>query len=260
MPDTGTVNAKYCKHMIKLSEISTLPPEHISKKDLEKETDKLTERLGELQELLFAEQKHSVLVIFQGMDASGKDGAVRNVFKDCSYNGINVYSFKKPTDEEFAHDFLWRVHQRAPAKGMIQIFNRSHYEDVLIQRVHKWISEERVDLRIDAINAFEKLLGFDNNTVIFKFYLHLSYDQQKIELQQRIDEREKNWKHNPNDWKEREHWDEYMRCYEDVINRCNAVPWTIVPVDKRWYRNYIVSKTIVEKLESLNMEFPKLEE
>lgn len=246
--------------MIKLSEISTLPPEHINKKDLEKETDKLTERLGELQELLFAEQKHSVLVIFQGMDASGKDGAVRNVFKDCSYNGINVYSFKKPTDEEFAHDFLWRVHQRAPAKGMIQIFNRSHYEDVLIQRVHKWISEERVNLRIDAINAFEKLLGFDNNTVIFKFYLHLSYDQQKIELQQRIDEREKNWKHNPNDWKEREHWDEYMRCYEDVINRCNAVPWTIVPVDKRWYRNYIVSKTIVEKLESLKMEFPTLEE
>jgi PPK2 family polyphosphate:nucleotide phosphotransferase len=246
--------------MIKLSNISTLPPEELSKKDLAETTDQLTERLGELQELLFAEQKHAVLVIFQGMDASGKDGAVRNVFKDCSYNGINVYSFKKPTDEEFAHDFLWRVHKRAPAKGMIQIFNRSHYEDVLIQRVHNWISEERVDQRIEAINAFEKLLTFDNNTLIFKFYLHLSYDQQAIELQERIDEREKNWKHNPNDWKEREHWDEYMRCYEDVINRCNAIPWTIVPVDKRWYRNYIVAKTIVEKLESLNMEYPKLEE
>ncbi|PHN05828.1 PPK2 family polyphosphate kinase [Flavilitoribacter nigricans] len=246
--------------MIKLSEISTLPPESITRKELEKETDRLVERLGELQELLYAEQKHAVLVIFQGMDASGKDGAVRNVFKDCSFNGINVYSFKKPTEEEFAHDFLWRVHKRAPAKGMIQIFNRSHYEDVLIQRVHNWITEERVDKRIAAINAFEDLLEFDNNTHIFKFYLHLSYDQQKIELQERIDEREKNWKHNANDWKEREHWDEYMRCYEDVINRCDVVPWTIVPVDKRWYRNYIVTKTIVEKLESLNMEFPKLEE
>lgn len=246
--------------MIKLSEISTLPPEDLSKKDLAKETDKLTERLGELQELLYAEQNHSVLVIFQGMDASGKDGAVRNVFKDCSYNGIHVYSFKKPTDEEFAHDFLWRVHKRTPAKGMIQIFNRSHYEDVLIQRVHKWIDEERVEQRIEAINAFEKLLEFDNNTIIFKFYLHISYEQQAIELQQRIDEREKNWKHNPNDWKEREHWDEYMRCYEDVINRCNVVPWTIVPVDKRWYRNYIVAKTIVKKLESLKMEYPPLEE
>ena len=174
--------------------------------------------------------------------------------------GCQVFGFKQPSSQELAHDFLWRVHKRAPAKGMIQIFNRSHYEDVLIQRVHQWISEERVDQRIEAINAFEKLLTFDNNTVIFKFYLHLSYDQQAIELQERIDEREKNWKHNPNDWKEREHWDEYMRCYEDVINRCNAVPWTIVPVDKRWYRNYIVAKTIVEKLESLNMEYPELEE
>ena len=246
--------------MIKLSEIATVPPENIKKKDLEKETDRLVDRLGELQELLYAEQKHAVLVIFQGMDASGKDGAVRNVFKECSFNGINVYSFKKPTEEEFAHDFLWRVHKRAPAKGMIQVFNRSHYEDVLIQRVHKWISEEKVDKRISAINAFEDLLQFDNNTIIFKFYLHLSYEQQAIELQQRIDEREKNWKHNANDWKEREHWDEYMRCYEDVINRCDVVPWTIVPVDKRWYRNYIVAKAMVEKLESLHMEFPKLEE
>lgn len=246
--------------MIKLSEIATVPPEDLKKKDLEKETDRLVDRLGELQELLYAEQKHAVLVIFQGMDASGKDGAVRNVFKECSFNGINVYSFKKPTEEEFAHDFLWRVHKRTPAKGMIQVFNRSHYEDVLIQRVHKWISEEKVDKRISAINAFEDLLQFDNNTIIFKFYLHLSYEQQAIELQQRIDEREKNWKHNANDWKEREHWDEYMRCYEDVINRCDVVPWTIVPVDKRWYRNYIVAKAMVEKLESLHMEFPKLEE
>lgn len=245
--------------MIKLSEIPTTPPENVDKKALQKETDRLAERLGELQELLYAERKYAVLVILQGMDASGKDGAVRNVFKDCSYNGINVYSFKKPTEEEFAHDFLWRVHKRTPEKGMFQIFNRSHYEDVLIQRVHNWITEERVDKRFEAINAFEELLAFDNNTIIFKFYLHLSYEQQKIELQERIDVREKNWKHNPGDWKEREHWNEYMRCYEDVLNR-SRIPWVIVPVDKRWYRNYVIAKTIVEKLESLDMQYPHLEE
>lgn len=243
--------------MIKLSKISTDPPQDVDKNAIEKETDRLVKRLGELQYVLRAEQKHAVLVIFQGMDASGKDGAVRNVFKECTFDGINVYSFKKPTEEEFAHDFLWRVHKQVPAKGMIQIFNRSHYEDVLIQRVHKWITEQRVDKRIAAINAFEELLAFDNHTQIFKFYLHLSYEQQAIELQERIDEREKNWKHNDSDWKEREHWDEYMRCYEDVINR-STIPWTIVPVDKRWYRNYVVVKTIVEQLESLQMEFPTI--
>lgn len=245
--------------MIKLSNISTNPPDEVSKKGLKKETDRLVERLGELQYQLFAEQKHAVLVILQGMDASGKDGAVRNVFKDCTYNGINVYSFKKPTEEEFAHDFLWRVHKQVPRKGMIQIFNRSHYEDVLIQRVHNWISEDKVDKRIAAINAFEQLLEFDNHTHVLKFYLHLSYEQQAIELQERIDERRKNWKHNKNDWKEREHWDEYMRCYEDVINR-SRIPWNIVPVDKRWYRNYLIAKALVEKLESLNMEYPALPE
>ena len=160
------------------------------------------------------------------MDASGKDGAASNVFKECHPSGINVYSFKKPTEEEFAHDFLWRVHKQAPAKGMIQIFNRSQYEDVLIQRVHKWIDEETVDRRIKAINAFEELLTFDNSTIIFKFYLHLSKEQQAIELRERIDEKEKHWKHNDNDWKEREHWEEYMRCYEDVINR-SSIPWII---------------------------------
>ena len=242
---------------IKLTDIPTLPPKDVDKKELQKVTDDLVERLGELQNLLYASQKYSVLVIFQGMDASGKDGAVRKVFKDCHPNGLSVYSFKKPTDEEFAHDFLWRVHKRVPAKGMIQIFNRSHYEDILIQRVHGWIDDATADRRLKAINAFEKLLEFDNNTIIFKFYLHLSHDQQKVELQERIDEREKNYKHNPNDWKEREHWDEYMRYYEYAINN-SLIPWTIVPVDQRWYRNYVVVKTMVERLEQLDMEYPPL--
>lgn len=245
--------------MIKLSDYSTRPPKEVDKKAIKQKTEKFAERLGELHQLLLAEGKHSVLVLFQGMDASGKDGAVKKVFRHCTHNNINVYSFKKPTEEEFAHDFLWRVHKKVPAKGNIQVFNRSHYEDVLIQRVHGWIDEEKYNKRMKAINAFEELLQFDGNTLIFKFYLHLSYDQQAIELQERIDEREKNFKHNANDWKEREHWDEYMRCYEDVLNQ-SLVPWTITPVDERWYRDYIVAKTIVEGMEALNMQYPSLED
>ena len=243
--------------MIKLNEISTRPPEGLVKEEIKKETKKLIDRLGELHYRLMAEQKHSVLVIFQGMDASGKDGAVRNVFEECHPNGLNTYSFKKPTDEEFAHDFLWRIHKKAPGKGSIMVFNRSHYEDVLIQRVHGWISEERVAMRMNAINAFEELLAFDNNTVVLKFYLHLSKEQQALELQERIDEKDKHWKHNPGDWEERKHWPDYMRCYEYVLNN-STIPWTITPVDVRWYRDYIVSKTIVEALERLNMEYPPL--
>ncbi|MCB9288476.1 MAG: polyphosphate kinase [Lewinellaceae bacterium] len=245
--------------MIKLSEIPTTPPPDVDEDKLKDKTDKLVERLGELQKVMFAEQKHSALVIFQGMDASGKDGAVKHVFKECHAQGIQVYSFKKPTDEEFAHDFLWRVHKQVPRRGMIQIFNRSHYEDILIQRVHSWIDDKRAEKRMNAINAFEELLAFDNHTVIFKFYLHISYSQQEKELKERIRERDKNWKHNPNDWKEREHWDDYMRCYEYAINK-SSIPWTIVPVDERWYRNYIVAKTIVDQLEKLNMEYPPLPE
>lgn len=243
--------------MIKLSTISTLPPKDVNEKALKKKTKKLAERLGELQRLMSAEGKHSLLVIFQGMDASGKDGAVKNVFSECALEGVNVRSFKKPTEEEFAHDFLWRIHKEVPAKGMIKVFNRSHYEDILIQRVHQWIDDEKAEKRMNAINAFEELITFDNNTHIFKFYLHLSYEQQAIELQQRMDEREKYWKHNDNDWKEREHWDDYMRYYEYAINH-SKIPWHIVPVDERWYRNYIVLSALVNHLESLNMEYPLL--
>ena len=246
-------------HMIKLKDYSTKPPENLSKKETRALTKDLVERLGELHALLIAEQKHSVLVIFQGMDGSGKDGAVRTVFRECNPSGLGVYSFKKPTDEEFAHDFLWRVHKQAPAKGQIKVFNRSHYEDVLIQRVHGWIDEERVDNRYEAINAFEKLLTFDNDTIIFKFYLHISHDQQNLELTERLEEHDKHWKHNPSDWQEREHWDKYMRCYEDMLNR-SEIPWVITPVDSRWYRDYIVAKTMVERLEKLNMQYPPLKE
>ncbi len=244
--------------MIQLSSVSTQPPKGIDKEALQDATKDYAKKIGELHSLLKAQKKHALLVIFQGMDASGKDGAVKKVFKYCTHDAISVYSFKKPTEEEFAHDFLWRVHKQCPGKGQFKIFNRSHYEDVLIQRVHKWIDEERVQNRMNAINAFEDLIQFDNNTVLLKFFLHISKKQQEIELQQRIDEREKNWKHNPGDWKEREHWEEYMRCYEDVLNQ-SKTPWHIVPVDERWYRDYLVSKTIMETLERLNMEYPEIE-
>ena len=168
--------------MIKLNKIATDAPSDLEKSEAKDQTKAYVERLGELQKMLTAQKKYSVLVILQGMDGSGKDGAAENVFKECHPNSLSVISFKKPTEEEFAHDFLLRIHKNAPPKGMIHIFNRSHYEDIIIQRVHKWIDEERVKKRIESINAFEELLVYDNNTVLFKFMLHISKEQQEVEL------------------------------------------------------------------------------
>lgn len=243
---------------IKLSDIPTVPPKRLSKKDLKEETERLVKRLGELQKTMYAERKHSMLVILQGMDASGKDGAVRKVFRDCTIAGLNLVSFKKPTEEEFAHDFLWRVHRSTPAKGMTTIFNRSHYEDILIQRVHQWIDMDRVKKRMAAINAFEDLLQFDNDTHIFKFYMHISFEEQEIQLQQRLDDPTKYWKHNPGDWEERKLWDQYMKAYEYAIQE-STTPWYICPVDKRWYRDYFIVKTLVDALEKLDMHLPEPE-
>ncbi|MEZ4986276.1 MAG: polyphosphate kinase [Saprospiraceae bacterium] len=244
---------------IKIDQLPTDAPDELDKDAVKDIVKKRQKRIAELHHLLIAEGKHSLLVILQGMDGSGKDGASRTVFGQCPPYGMRTYSFKKPTDEEFAHDFLWRVHKQVPAKGEIVIFNRSHYEDVLIQRVHGWISEEKVQQRMEAINAFEKLLTFDSNTHILKFFLNISYDQQAIELQQRIDDPTKNWKHNAGDWKEREHWAKYMRCYEDVLNQ-SAIPWHIIPVDQRWYRDYLITGIVLDTLENLNMQYPPLEQ
>lgn len=244
--------------MIRLEKISAAPPADLQKKDIKEATEQLVKRLGELQRVMYAEKKHSVLVVLQGMDGSGKDGAVVNVFQDCAPMGLEVIGFKKPTEEEFAHDFLWRIHKHVPQRGMINIFVRSHYEDILIQRVHKWITEERAEKRMQSINAFEELLAYDNHTLVCKFFLHISKDQQQIELQQRLDDPTKYWKHNAADWRERELWPEYMRCYEDALNR-SSIPWTVVPVDERWYRDYVIAKTLVERLEQLDMKYPPLE-
>ncbi len=240
---------------VQLHKIPTTPPDTISRKEAQKATKAYAKKIGQYHAKLLAQKKYNVLVIFQGMDASGKDGAVKNVFKQCTHNGIRVHSFKKPTDLEFAHDFLWRVHQQVPAKSELVIFNRSHYEDILIQWVHGWIDDQKRADRMEAINHFESLLAKDNHTIILKFYLHLSKDEQKIQLTQRIEDPTKNWKHNENDWKERELWDKYMTAYEYVLEH-SALPWHIIPVDKRWYRDYLVSKALAEKLESLNLQYP----
>ncbi|MCB0665143.1 MAG: polyphosphate kinase [Saprospiraceae bacterium] len=245
--------------MIKLAEIDTRAPKGLDKNETKKKRDKLSRKLGELQHHLYAEEKRSLLVVFQGMDASGKDGATRKVFRYCSPSGVWAYGFKKPSDEEFDHDFLWRVHKLTPRKGRIQVFNRSHYEDVLIQRVHRWIDEQQVDYRIAAINSFEQLLEFDNNTKVIKFYMHISQERQKEKLRERIEVPSKNWKHNPADWEEAKLWDEYRFAYEDVINR-SRIPWVIVPSDQRWYRDYFVAKYLVDVMEGLDIQLPVLSE
>ena len=241
--------------MIEINTLSTLPPENLEKGEIEDKTKEIVKKIGELSRKFEADGSNSFLIILQGMDGSGKDGTARVVFQDVSPNVIYTYSFKKPTPEEFAHDFLWRVHKEVPPKGKMKIFNRSHYEDVLIQRVHKWIDEKKVEERFTSINDFEQLLKTDNNTTILKFFLHLSKEKQHEKLQERIDDPEKAWKHNPDDWKESELWNEYMLAYQDVINN-SVIPWIIVPSEKQWFRNYFVAKKVLEALESMNLKYP----
>ena len=244
--------------MIKLADLSTKAPDDLDREKAEAATKAYAKRIAELQEVMIADGSKSLLVILQGMDASGKDGAVKNVFKYCSHLNLSVSAFKKPSKLELAHDFLWRVHQQVPARGEIKVFNRSHYEDVLIQRVHGWIDEERAQRRMQSINAFEELLRYDNDTTILKFYLHLSYDQQYEELMERVNEREKNYKYNEGDWEQRAHWERYRACYEDVLNTCNRIPWIVCPVDQRWYRNYVMAKAVAEAMEAMKLSYPGL--
>jgi len=244
-----------------LSKISTKPPKDLDKDEHKERTKELVEEIAEMQRIMFAQAKHSLLVVFQGMDASGKDGVTRNVFGGVNPAGCRVHSFKKPTDLEFAHDFLWRVHQVAPQKGYIQIFNRSHYEDVLIQRVHNWIDMDTVHRRYEHINNFEKLIQDQNNTTILKFFLHVSQDEQLERLNERIEIPRKYWKHNPNDMKEREHWDEYAKAYEDVFEYCSPdIPWHIIPTDKNWYKEYKVAEIVHQAMSDMNLEYPPMKD
>lgn len=238
-----------------LSQIPTEPPKEIIKEKINLKTQNLVNRIGELQLALYAEKKHSILVILQGMDASGKDSTVKEVFASCNHLGVQAYAFKKPTEEEASHDFLWRAHNRTPEKGAIAIFVRSYYEEMLIQRVHRLISDKKAENRMAEINAFERLLQSDNDTVVLKFYLHISRKEQRKQLQDRIDDETKQWKHDPNDWKEAQLWDEYMSSYEYIINN-SIIPWNIVPVDKRWYKDYMIAAIVCDGLERLNPKLP----
>jgi len=191
--------------------VSTLPPNGVDKNEIEEATKEFAKRIGDIQERFYAENKNSMLIVLQGMDTSGKSSTVRDVFKYVNPMGIHVKSFKKPTDEEFDHDFLWRVHKHAPGKGMISIFDRSHYEDILIQRVHNWIDEDRVKQRMKHINQFEDLLAEENNTTILKFYLKISSEAQLKDLKERETDPTKRWKFNQADYDEREHWDKFLK-------------------------------------------------
>ena len=216
------------------------------------------EKLAKLQNLLFAENKHAVLVVLQGMDTSGKDSTIRHVMYGVNPNACKVTYFKAPTPQELDHDFLWRIHQHVPAKGEIGIFNRSHYEDVLIVRVKNLVPKEVWSKRYKQINQFEHILA-RNGTTILKFFLHISKDEQKKQLEERLADPTKNWKMNPDDLKERARWDEYMKAYEAALGECSTkwAPWYIIPSDKKWFRNLAVSQIIVEALEGLKMKYPK---
>ncbi|MBK7291203.1 MAG: polyphosphate kinase [Chitinophagaceae bacterium] len=243
---------------IKLSEISTRAPKEFDKSATKEKSAAIIKELDDLQNLLYAEGKHSILVVIQGMDASGKDGVIRNVMGNMNPQGVNVKSYKAPTPEELAHDFLWRIHHYAPQKGMIQIFNRSHYEDILITRVHKWCDDETARKRMNAINDFEQLLINHNNTHILKFYLHVSPEEQQERLTERLSDPAKMWKYNEKDFEEAKLWDIYMEMYEDCFNNCNNPEWTIVPADQNWYKEYTIASKLSDLLKSLDMKFPGL--
>lgn len=222
------------------------------------EEARLERRLAELQEKLYAQGTQSLLVVLQAMDAGGKDGTIKKVFDSVNPQGVQVTSFKAPTPQELAHDFLWRVHQHAPAKGYIGIFNRSHYEDVLIVRVNKLAPREVWEKHYDHINNFERLLH-DSGTRVLKFFLHISKAEQKQRLQDRLDRPDKWWKFSVDDLPVRERWDEYMDAYSTAISRCNTeyAPWYVVPGNHKWYRDLVITRAIVETLESMKVAYPK---
>ncbi len=243
---------------VKLDEIDAgYKGEHEDKDSAQAELEKDAVRLHDLQYLMYAENKRSLLIILQGMDAAGKDGTIDHVLTAMNPQGCRVYAFKTPSAEELAHDYLWRIHQATPRKGYVSVFNRSHYEDVLAVRVHNLVPKEVWSRRYDEIIAFERQL-FDNGTRILKFYLHIDKEEQLARFKQRLDDSNRRWKISESDYAERGYWQEYERAYEDAISKCNTdyAPWYIIPANHKWFRNLVVSRILVNTLESLNMKFP----
>jgi PPK2 family polyphosphate:nucleotide phosphotransferase len=230
------------------------------KKAGKKAHKELNARLESLQEQLYAEGQHRLLIVLQATDTGGKDGTIRRVFEGVNPQGVDVASFKKPTPEELAHDYLWRVHKHVPGDGRITIFNRSHYEDVLVVRVHDLVPQERWSKRYEHIRNFEQML-VDEGTTILKFFLHISKDEQKERLEARLENPDKHWKFSLGDLEERKRWDDYQAAFEAMINETSTpdAPWYVVPADRKWYRDLVISSTIVQTLDSLGVDWPEPE-
>lgn len=246
---------------IRLADIDPSASEsYESKEDVKKELKKQCKRLSKLQERLYAENKQSLLIVLQAMDTGGKDGTIKHVFSRVNPQGCRVWSYKAPTHEELSHDFLWRYHRHTPKQGMITIFNRSHYEDVLVVRVKELVKEEEWRDRYRMINDFERLLTL-NHTIVLKFFLHISKDEQKRRLERRLQNPNKHWKFSKNDVIERKYWDDYQQAFEDAINCCSTdhAPWYVIPANKKWYRNLVVARTVADTLEAMNPQYPEPE-
>ncbi|MBZ0277881.1 MAG: polyphosphate kinase 2 family protein [Anaerolineae bacterium] len=242
---------------VNLSEFDPAYSGNYDKKKAREEEKHYETRMGELQEMLYAQGKQGLLIVLQAMDAGGKDGTIKHVFDSINPQGVRITSFKAPTAEELSHDFLWRIHQHVPPKGYIGIFNRSHYEDVLIVRVNNLVPADVWKKRYDHINHFERLLS-ESGIRILKFFLHISRDEQKKRFEERLSRPDKHWKFSSGDLPVREQWDTYMEAYEAVLTKCNTeyAPWHIVPGNRKWYRDFIISKTIVETLEDMKLAYP----
>jgi len=232
---------------------------HGSHKSALPEIEENRQKMDELQYLMYAENKHSLLVVLQGLDAAGKDGVVRHVFTGMNPEGCVAVNFKEPTAKELAHDFLWRVHPHVPAKGSVVIFNRSHYEDVLVARVHGLVPKKVWSKRYDEINDFEHLFVTENNTTILKFFLHISKDEQLARFKARLDNPTRQWKISESDYKEREYWGDYVKAFEDVLTKTSTehAPWFIIPSNHKWFRDLAISQIIAQQMEAMGMQFPK---
>lgn len=240
-----------------LKKLSSSPPSGSKEEEIRKITASNIVEIGELQQKLFAGSTAALLVIFQGMDTSGKDGAIKKVFADVNPMGCRAISFKKPTELEYSHDFLWRIHAQMPPYGMIHVFNRSHYEDILVPSVEGFLPGKVISERYSQINEFEKMLTA-NNTTIVKFLLQISKDEQEERLRERMTNPKKFWKHKDSDWETRKKWDRYMEVYDSILDKCNDIPWTVVPSDKNWYKEYLVSEKVLSALRKINPKFPDL--
>jgi PPK2 family polyphosphate:nucleotide phosphotransferase len=242
----------------KLSKFAPDDTYGVSKSEAAKALPTHVERLAALHDVLYAEHKRAILIVLQGMDASGKDGTIRHVMSGVNPQGCSVASFKQPSPVELDHDFLWRIHSAVPPKGGIGIFNRSHYEDVLVARVHELVPPAVWKKRYSQINDFERILT-ENNVCILKFFLHMSSKEQRKRFDERLSDPRKNWKASPADFKEREYWDEYQEAYQDAVGKCSTknAPWYVIPSDHKWFRNFAVGEVIIRTLESLKMQYPK---